>query len=265
MSLLSHWQAVLVSEYSNDFPGEGHSPGGPAPLGSREEVLSRLKDTFNALDLVSPRQAVLYGGDFNVYFDLGEEDPVMSVKLDITGDAVFILELLHRKYRWKAYNPDLEEFICPDPGGLPGNSVPAEERPLPGSNCPDRGVAGAFFIYARYFGVIAVLLVLDPVIKSFISTGFTKEALGVLISLFTWYIVFRFGLDNRFVTIRHAVLAGLGVSLALAGVNLAVYRDMDMASRVDAGSVITALSVMTLIKAIIYTLICCLGIRMRAK
>jgi len=258
LSLLSRWQALLVGEHW-DPPGEGRSPGGPVPLGPREEVLSRLKGTFDALDVVSPRQAVLYGGDFNVYFDLGDEDPVISVRLDIDGDAAFILQTLHRKYRWKAYNPDLMEFIFPVPGGIP----PAQEKPLPDRSGPDRGTAGTVLIYARYFGVIAALLVLDPAIKSFINTGFTREALGVLISLFTWYIVFRFGLDNRFVTIRHAVTAGLAVSLALAGINLALYRDA--ASRVNAGSLVAALSVMILIKALIYTLICCLGIRMRAK
>lgn len=252
MGLLSDWEAVLISKDSNVKNGDDLLPTILDSMGSREEILAKLKDSYHSLSISDPRQVVLHGGDFNVHFDMGEDDPVRMIKLYIDGDILFVLQNLCQRYNWKVFNPLLNEFI----------DVEVEQKAISSEKDPESNLqVNLVGTYTRYFGATALLLVLDAVVSSYIGAAYLKTAMGLLISLFTWYVVFRFGMDNGFVSIRHAVSMGFAVSLALAGINMVKY--WNEASAIEGVSVLTAMAAVVLVRTTIYTLICYLGIRFR--
>lgn len=255
MGLLSDWEAVLINGSSSVRTRDDISSSMLVPMGTRQEILFNLKDTFTSLDISDPGRLVLHGGDFNVRFDIGEEEPVRLIKLYIDGDIPFVFQALCGRYGWKVFNPLLDVYVdVKRPAGQPAG--PGEKGP------PESGPGvNSLAVFFKYFGAAALLLALDSVVNSHVSADYLITALGILISLFTWYIVFRYGIDNHFVTIKHALLMALAVSLALAGINMAKYWEEVSASGLSA--VLPALSVVVLVRTAVYTLVCYLGIRMR--
>lgn len=251
MGLLSDWEAVLISKDSKVKNGDDLLPTILDSMGSREEILAKLKDSYHSINISDPRQVVLHGGDFNVHFDMGEDNPVRMIKLHIDGDILFVLQNLCRRYNWKVFNPLLNEYI----------DVDEEIKAITPEKEPESNLQNPVGTYARYFGATALLLVLDAVVSSYIGAAYLKTAMGLLISLFTWYVVFRFGMDNGFVNIRHAVSMGFAVSLTLAGINMVKY--WNEASVQEGVSLLTAMAAVVLVRTTIYTLICYLGIRFR--
>lgn len=256
MGILSDWEAVLISKNSSVKTGDDLFPTILDKMGSREEILAKLKDTFSSLNISDPRQVVLHGGDFNVRFDIGEDDPVRMIRLYIDGDIPFVFQALSGSYGWKVFNPLLNEYVEVKTESAPKKHIP-NKKEYTESNSPINQVGA----YARYLGAASLLLVLDAVVNSYIGATYLKTAMGILISLFSWYVVFRFGMDNDFVNIKHALLMGFSVSLVLAGINLIKY--WNEALQIEGTGVLTAMTAVVLIRTTIYTLICYIGIRFR--
>jgi len=120
LGILSDWEAVLISKNSSVKTGDDLFPTILDKMGSREEILAKLKDTFSSLNISDPRQVVLHGGDFNVRFDIGEDDPVRMIRLYIDGDIPFVFQALSGSYGWKV-------FKRLKPSRLPRNIFPIKK------------------------------------------------------------------------------------------------------------------------------------------
>ena len=80
--------AVAVEDIPDDFQ--------PQPLGSRAEVVERLKSAFPEADFSDPSWGILDGADWSIEFNVGDGDPCDSVMLHVRGSGTEALAAVQR-------------------------------------------------------------------------------------------------------------------------------------------------------------------------
>jgi hypothetical protein len=82
------------------------------PLGNRQEVVARITDALGALTAEGAARYGIGGSDWRLIFDLGGDESVWTVTVDVRGSdaALTALDRLARETRWRVYVPRLGAF-----------------------------------------------------------------------------------------------------------------------------------------------------------
>ncbi|MCL6610302.1 MAG: hypothetical protein K6T66_02035 [Peptococcaceae bacterium] len=254
------WEAVLISGSSRVKTREDIVPENLDPMGPRDRVLSSLENTFSGKNIPGTGRVVARGGNFDIHFDAGEDDPVREIRLITNGEPYYIIELLYEKYKWKALDLQMNEIVEIDP------EKPENQRPEPRENRKDvpeetmaSGKQGTAFL--KYFSLVAAVLVLEAIARPYFGSATIKGLFSTAVSLCTLFILYRFGRNDSSVGKGQALIMSLAVSLLLVALNLA--KNWEIASRGLDGSIVKALSFAFILKAGIYYLFIFLGIKIR--
>ncbi len=261
------WEAILMSQSSTVGDKGEILPESLDPMGAREEIILRFKNTFGSIKMVETNKILVRGGDFDVHFDIGDGDPVRMIRVSTNGEIYLVLELLYEKYKWKTFDLQVKDFIEMDRAKQEEKGQSAEETdsvreistagPVAGGEMA-LNWAGAFI---KYFLFISAVLVLESVARPHFGSSLAKGLFSTAVSLFNLYILYRFGRDNRFVRKRHALAMSVSVSLMLMGLNFA--QNWETAVAIQDSEVIKALTFAFVLKTGIYYLFAFMGIKIR--
>jgi hypothetical protein len=82
------------------------------PLGNPQEVVARITDAIGALTAEGDTRYSIGGSDWRLTFDLGRDEPVWTVTVDVRGrdTALEALDRLARETGWRVYVPRLGAF-----------------------------------------------------------------------------------------------------------------------------------------------------------
>jgi hypothetical protein len=82
------------------------------PLGSPQEVVARITDAIGALTVEGDTRYSIGGSDWRLIFDLGRDESVWTVTVDVRGRdaALEALDRLARETGWRVYVPRLGAF-----------------------------------------------------------------------------------------------------------------------------------------------------------
>lgn len=85
------------------------------PLGSREDVLARLRDIVPDLEIGTGGRTEHSGPDHSVRFDLGAREPVHTVVIEAAGrTGISLVRWLLESTGWRAFVPKSGRFVEPD-------------------------------------------------------------------------------------------------------------------------------------------------------
>lgn len=263
------WEAILMSHLSSVENTEEILPQSLDPMGSREEIISRLKSTFGSIKMVGTNKMLVRGGDFDVHFDIGDSDPARMIRVSTNGEIYLVLELLYEKYKWKTFDLQVRDFIEMDrakpeeKGKHTEEQDSVQESPVSSTGMAAVGeIAGNWMgAFIKYFLVVSAALVLEAAARPHIGGSLAKGVFSTVISLFNLYVLYRFGRDNRFVKKRHALAMSVSVSLLLMGLNFV--QNWQVALAIQDSEVIKALSFAFVLKTAIYYLFAFMGIKIR--
>ncbi len=97
------------------------------PLGSRKDVLQRIKAILGHIGAAPDGRVNLQGPNWALTLDVGPEDPVWTVTIDARGDeSADVLARLVRETGWRIFMPKLGRFI--DSSALSAVSPRASEQ-----------------------------------------------------------------------------------------------------------------------------------------
>ncbi|MCL6477182.1 MAG: hypothetical protein K6T65_02080 [Peptococcaceae bacterium] len=256
------WEAVLMSNESEVAVGKDIKPDELHPMGSREEIISRLKKTFGAVIMLGSNRLAVRGGDFDIHFDIGESDPVSHIKLVTNGEIYVVLERLNKRYQWKVFDLQVNDFLDFSADRQSKDKGKAEKTDAPAHSQEEPVLAWTrMAIFAGYFLFLAFLLILDYVVRPFIVDTFLKGLFSTFISLITLYILYRYGRYNSFVGKAHALLMSMAVSLFLMGLNIA--KNLEIALNIKEHNILEGLAFALTLKALIYFVFIFLGVKIR--
>ncbi|MHB8917985.1 MAG: hypothetical protein ACYC4H_08170 [Desulfocucumaceae bacterium] len=258
-----------MSELSRVSAREDIIPENLEPMGTKEQVISRFKSAFKSFLITQSNRIVVRGGDFDIHFDIGEDDPVRSVRITTNGEIYVVIELLYEKYKWKAFDLGMNGFVEISTGkqkkegrdtviAVPGAEAEASREKFAAVNEPLGRQVGAF---AKYLAAVAAALVLESLVRPHLGESLAKGLFSTFISVITLYILYRFGRYNGFVGKRHALLMSITVNLVLFGLN--IVNNWETASKIQDSEIIKALAFAFALKAGIYYLFIFLGIKIR--
>lgn len=255
------WEGIIIDEASGAQTREDMTAENLQPMGSRDQILDRFKKTFGSVKILDDNLILVRGGDFDMHFNIGDDEPVRSIKVSTNGEIFLVLELLHERYRWRVFDLQVNDFLEFGRQQTDKNGKPDEEKIEPA--IPDASVplASALGVIAKYFLIIAALLVLDMTVRPDIDNSLARGILSTLISLVTLYLLYRFGRYNEYVNKLHALLMSLSVSMLLVLLN--VFKNWHIAVKIEDPDVIEALSFAFVLKALIYFVFVFLGVKIR--
>lgn len=102
--------AVSVDDVPDDFS--------PLPLGTRAEVIEKIRRTFPAIDLSDPTWGVVRTAEYSIEFGLGagEEEEIYCLALHVRGDesVVQVITALIDDLHARALDSWTGEFFEPD-------------------------------------------------------------------------------------------------------------------------------------------------------
>jgi hypothetical protein len=83
------------------------------PLGTRPDVLQKIRQAFPNLDVTDPKWIVIIGADYSIQASLVEDDVVQSILLNVHGSAQALDAIGHLcdVARWRAFDSATGEFI----------------------------------------------------------------------------------------------------------------------------------------------------------
>jgi len=85
------------------------------PLGTRAEVLSRLRDVIPDVELGADGRGTHTGPDHSVTFDVGTDDVVHTLVVDATGQTgVSLVRWLMEGTGWRGFVPKRGSFVDPE-------------------------------------------------------------------------------------------------------------------------------------------------------
>jgi hypothetical protein len=97
------------------------------PLGSRNDVLQRIKAILGHIGAAPDGRVNLQGPNWALTLDVGREDPVWTVTVDARGDeSADVLARLVRETGWRIFMPKLGKFV--DSSALSAVSSRPSER-----------------------------------------------------------------------------------------------------------------------------------------
>ena len=84
------------------------------PLGSRKDVLHRIKAILGHIGAAPEGRVNLQGPNWALTLDVGREDPVWTVTIEARGDeSADVLARLVRETGWRIFMPKLGKFVDP--------------------------------------------------------------------------------------------------------------------------------------------------------
>ena len=84
------------------------------PLGSRKDVLQRIKGILGHIGAAPEGRVNLQGPNWALTLDVGREDPVWTVTIEARGDeSADVLARLVRETGWRIFMPKLGRFVDP--------------------------------------------------------------------------------------------------------------------------------------------------------
>ena len=90
----------------------------PPALGPANDVRQRLREAFEAIDLSDPAWGYLAGPTWGIEFNIGTEDPVLSVMLHVGGSGDDVLPVIAQVVAAVGGRPldcTTSEFLTGDP------------------------------------------------------------------------------------------------------------------------------------------------------
>ena len=85
------------------------------PLGTRTEVLARLRDVLPDVELGADGRGTHTGPDHTVTFDAGPDDVVHTLVVDAAGQTgVSLVRWLMEGTGWRGFVPKRGSFVDPD-------------------------------------------------------------------------------------------------------------------------------------------------------
>lgn len=255
------WEGIIIDGTSGAGTREEMTAENLRPMGSKDQILDRFKKTFGSVKMLDDNLILVRGGDFDIHFDIGDDEPVRSIKVTTNGEIYLVLELLHERYRWRVFDLQVNDYLEFGPGQSKENGVADEEKIVPSVRDVSVPLSGAISVFARCFFIIAALLVLDMTARPYIENSLARGVASTLISLVTLYLLYRFGRNNEFVKSFHALFMSLAVSLTLVCLN--VFKNWHIAVKIEDPEVVKALSFAFILKALIYFIFVFLGVKIR--
>jgi hypothetical protein len=111
------WDIVIIN-VSGEVPAtvDEISEDGCSPLGSADEVRRQVSAQLPDIDWSDPVWGEYLGDGFTIEFNIGGEDPVITIGLHVRGggDPVTDIMRLTRAMKWQAIDLSTGEFINPD-------------------------------------------------------------------------------------------------------------------------------------------------------
>ncbi|MEU6159444.1 hypothetical protein [Streptomyces sp. NPDC047130] len=119
-------------------------PGGPPPLGRRDELHARIRGAFPDVNLTDPSWGELGGDGWSMELNMGDKDQVDTLMLHLRGggdDAVSAVLRLAGALDCHAYDTSTDDLIRPDgPNGWRAFQAYRDGiRGVPGASAADTG------------------------------------------------------------------------------------------------------------------------------
>lgn len=105
------WDVILVSGDVADI--EQMDAQGAPVLGSKSKVIRQLKEVFPDLDLSDPTWGLVIRPKYSIEFNIGEEEPMVTLFLHIRGgeEVIGALGAICAAASWRAYDTTTGLFI----------------------------------------------------------------------------------------------------------------------------------------------------------